>query len=36
VLIPTSSEIDVLMKEANELVSIFNATDITAKKNKNK
>ena len=36
VLIPASSEIDVLMKEANELVSIFNATDITAKKNKNK
>ena len=36
VLVPTGSEIDVLMKEANELVSIFNATDITAKKNKNK
>ena len=36
VLVPTGSEIDVLMKEANELVSIFNATDLTAKKNKNK
>jgi hypothetical protein len=36
VLVPAGSGIDVLMKEANELVSIFNATDITAKKNKNK
>ncbi len=36
VLVPAGSGLDVLMKEANELVSIFNATDITAKKNKNK
>ena len=36
VLVPAGSGIDVLIKEANELVSIFNATDITAKKNKNK
>lgn len=35
-LIPANSNIDVLMKEANELVSIFNATDITAKKNRDK
>ena len=27
--------IDPLIKEANELVSIFNAADITAKKNRN-
>ena len=31
-----TDKIDPLMKEANELVSIFNATDITAKKNRNK
>ena len=35
VLVPADSDIDTLMKEANELVSIFNATDITAKKNRN-
>lgn len=35
-LVQADSGVDVLMKEANELVSIFNATDITAKKNKNK
>jgi four helix bundle protein len=34
VLVPAGSGIDVLMKEANELVSIFNATDITAKRTK--
>ncbi len=28
-------ELDTLIKEANELVSIFNVTDITAKKNRN-
>jgi hypothetical protein len=27
-------ELDVLIKEANELVSIFNVADITAKKNR--
>ncbi len=31
----SSPQIDVLIKEANELVSIFNAADITAKKNQN-
>lgn len=35
-LVPADSGVDVLMKEANALVSIFNATDIAAKKNKNK
>src|SRR6476469_2438185 len=30
-----SEELDYLIKEANELVSIFNAADITAKKNRN-
>ncbi|MEP7319568.1 MAG: four helix bundle protein [Panacibacter sp.] len=30
----SSPQIDVLIKEANELVSIFNAVDITAKKNR--
>lgn len=35
-LVPINSNIDKLMKEANELVSIFNATDITAKRNRNK
>jgi len=29
-----SKELDYLIKEANELVSIFNAADITAKKNR--
>ena len=29
-------KLDPLIKEANELVSIFNATDISAKRNKNK
>src|SRR5438874_13640764 len=28
-------QLEALIKEANELVSIFNATDITAKKNRN-
>ena len=31
----SSPQIDVLIKEANELVSIFNAADITAKKSRN-
>ena len=31
-----SKELDYLIKEANELVSIFNAADITAKKNRGK
>lgn len=35
-LIPADSHINVLIKEANELVSIFNATDITAKRNRDK
>lgn len=35
-LVPADSDVDALIKEANELVSIFNATDITAKKNRNK
>lgn len=30
-----AKEIDSLIKEANELVSIFNVADITAKKNRN-
>jgi four helix bundle protein len=30
-----TAEIDTLIKEANELVSIFNAADLTAKRNKN-
>lgn len=34
VLVPSISLIDTLIKEANELVSIFTAIDITAKKNK--
>jgi four helix bundle protein len=29
-------KLDPLLKEANELVSIFNATDISAKRNRNK
>ncbi|HRN58357.1 MAG TPA: four helix bundle protein [Agriterribacter sp.] len=35
-LVAADSGVDALMKEANEWVSIFNATDITAKKNRNK
>lgn len=30
----TNTSIDILIKEANELVSIFNAADITAKRNR--
>jgi hypothetical protein len=30
-----SDEIEKLIRESNELVSIFNAADITAKKNRN-
>ncbi len=32
--VTSSSQLDFLIKEANELVSIFNAADLTAKKNR--
>lgn len=35
-LLKPTEKLTYLLKEANELVSIFNAADITAKKNKNR
>ncbi|WP_207495975.1 four helix bundle protein [Aridibaculum aurantiacum] len=34
VLVPVDSDVDNLINEATELVKIFNATDLTAKKNR--